>query len=133
MSAAAFAVKLRINGWAGILAVAASFLALPVFVDFRQAAGPILWFAFCLFAAAALALSLHLLFDAALFQLLASHGGGEEGGRAVDDFLNRAALRKPPSASRPLAGRIAGTARLLKFQRAALLVFLALFVFMAAA
>jgi hypothetical protein len=78
-------------------------------------------------------LSLYLLFDAVLFRLMASYENEAAGGIAVDRFLARAGLRTLPETNRPLAERMAGTARMLNLQRAALLVFLLLFVSMAAA
>ena len=91
-----------------------------------------LWFGFVMTGAAALALSAYLLFDAMLFRLLSSCENEAAGGIAVDRFLARAGLRKLPQTNRSLDERMAGTARLLNFQRATLLVFLALFVSMAA-
>ena len=125
--------KLRLSALAGIALVGAVFFALPVFVDFQQPLSLLAWSAFALAAAAALALSVYLLFDALLFRLLSSYENEEAGCIAVDRFLARAGLRKLPQANRPLHERMAGTNRLLNCQRAALLVFLALFVFMAAA
>lgn len=133
MSAGIFAAKLRVNALAGIALVGAGLFGVPVFVDFQKPISLFLWSGLALGAAAALALSVYLLFDALLFRLLASYENEEAGCIAVDRFLARAGLRKLPKESRPLAARMAGTARLLNFQRAALLVFLALFVSMAAA
>lgn len=132
MTAETFAIRLRFNAFAGIGLVGAVFFGLPVFVSFQSSASLILWPALALAAAAALALSVYLLFDAMLFRLIASHESEAAGGKAVDDFLAKSGLRKAPDANRTLAARMAGTMRLLRFQRAALLVFLALFVFMAA-
>jgi hypothetical protein len=132
MSAETFATKLRVNAFAGIALVGASFFGLPMFVDFQNPVSHLIWFGLALTAAGALALSVHLLFDAMLFRLLCSYENEDAGGIAVDRFLARAGLRKLPETSRTLEERITGTSRLLNFQRAALLVFLALFVSMAA-
>ena len=132
MSAQAFAAKLRVNALAGMALVGAVFFGLPVFVDFQTPESLFLWSCLALAAAAALALSLYLWFDAMLFRLLASYKNEDAGCIAVDRFLARAGLRKLPEESRTLEARMAGTARILNYQRAALLVFLALFVFMAA-
>ena len=132
MSAEAFAAKLRLNGLAGIALLTAALISLPNYADFQKSFGFLLWSGFALSAAAALALSLYLLFDALLFRLVASYENEAAGGIAVDRFLARVGLRKLPETSRPLEERIAGTSRLLNYQRAALLVFLALFVSMAA-
>lgn len=126
----AFAAKLRWNALAGICLVVAPFVSLPIFANFGESLGVTPWIIFMTAASAALALSLYLLFDAMLFNLMASYEDDAEGGLAVDDFLARTGLRKMPSANRPLAERMAGSERLLTFQRAALLVFVAFFAFM---
>jgi hypothetical protein len=130
--AEAFAAKLRVHALAGIALVGAALFGLPVFVDFQKPLSLLFWSGFVLSAAAALALSLYLLFDAMLFRLMASYDNEAAGGIAIDRFLARAGLRKLPETNRALAERMAGTARILNFQRAALLVFLAHFVSMAA-
>lgn len=132
-AAEAFAAKLRLNALAGMALVGAALLAILVFNDFYRPMGLVFWSAFLLAAAAALGLSHYILFDAMLFRLIASHKSEAAGGKAVDEFLAKSGLRKAPAVNRTLAARMAGTARLLNYQRAALLVFLALFVFMAAA
>jgi hypothetical protein len=132
MSAEAFAAKLRRNALAGIALLAAALISLPIYADFQKPFGFPLWSGLVLSAAAALALSLYLLFDAMLFRLLASYENEAAGGIAVDRFLARVGFRKLPETSRPLEQRMTGTTRLLNHQRAALLVFLTLFVSMAA-
>ncbi len=132
MSAEALATKLSVNSFAGIALIGAVYIGLPIFVDIQKAISLLMWVGLVLTGAAALALSIHLLFDALLFRLFASYESEDAGGVAVDRFLVRAGLRKQPDSNRTLAERMAGTTRLLNFQRAALLVFLALFVFMAA-
>jgi hypothetical protein len=131
-NAGAFAAKLRLNAMAGIALVGAVFFGLPVFVDFQKPPGLPLWAGLVIAATAVLALSHYLLFDAMLFRLLASHENETAGGMAVDHFLSRAGLRKMPESNRSVDERMGGASRLLNFQRAALLVFLAVFVSMAA-
>lgn len=76
-------------------------------------------------ALAALAgLSALLAFDAVLFRLIAAYADPLEGGSAVDDVLARTGLKPRPSAIRPLGNRWAGTRRLMRFQRTALVVLL---------
>ena len=133
MSAHSYAAKLRLNAVAGLALIGVVYFSAPVFIEFQKPQSLLLWSAFALAAAAALALSVYLLLDALLFRLLSSYENEEAGCIAVDRFLARAGLRRLPQASRPLHERMAGTNRLLNCQRAALLVFLALFVFMAAA
>jgi hypothetical protein len=132
-AARAFAVKLSVNALAGIVLVGAMFLCLSIFADFQRPVSLLLWIGLILSTAAALVLSLHILFDAMLFRLLASYENEDAGGIAVDRFLSRTGLRPMPETKRSLMERMAGTARLLNFQHAALLVFLAFFVFMATA
>ena len=128
-----FAAKLRVHAYAGTALVGAVFIGLPVLVSFQKPFSLLLWTGFASAGAAALALSAYLLFDAMLFRLFDSYENEDAGGIAVDRFLARAGLRKLPQTNRSLAERMSGTARLMNFQRAALLVFLALFVSMAAA
>jgi hypothetical protein len=101
--AEAFAAKLRVNALAGIALTGAALFGLPVFVDYQKPLSFLFWY-----------------------------DNEAAGGIAIDRFLARAGLRTLPETSRTLAGRVAGTKRILNFQRAALLVFLALFVSMAA-
>ncbi|MFD2051679.1 hypothetical protein ACFSQT_00395 [Mesorhizobium calcicola] len=76
-------------------------------------------------AAAVLALSALLAFDAFLFRLMASYDDEASGGAAVDDILARMRLKSSPSTTRSLQDRMAGTSRLLFKQRAALALFAA--------
>ncbi len=126
--AQAFAAKLRLQAFVAIALTGAAFAVLPFLADFQKPASRLLWLGLAASGAAALALSAYLLFDAMLFRLMASYENETAGGVAVDRFLSRAGLRAYPQTSRTLAERMAGTARLLMFQRAALLVFAALFV-----
>jgi hypothetical protein len=130
--AQAYAAQLRVNAYAAIALTGAALLALPVLVDFQKPLHLLLWIGFAAAGAASIALSLYLLFDAMLFRLMASYDNEAAGGIAIDRFLARTSLRQLPETSRTLAERIAGTKRILNFQRAALLVFLALLVSMAA-
>jgi hypothetical protein len=132
-AALAFAVKLRMHAFGALALLGAGFVSLPYVADFQSPLSHLIWMGMIMAAAASLALSLYLLFDAMLFRLMASYENEAAGGIAVDRFLARAGLRPLPEVSRPLAERTAGTARILNFQRAALLVFLMLFVSMAAA
>ena len=74
-----------------------------------------------------LALSVHLLFDAALFRLAASHDGESEGLSAIDDVLARMGLRSKNNTPRSLAERLAGCQRLIWLQRVALAISLILY------
>jgi hypothetical protein len=131
-AALAFAVKLRIHAFGALALLGAAFAALPYLTDFQKPVSRLIWMGLIIAAAASLALSVYLLFDAMLFRLLASYENEAAGGIAVDRFLARAGLRPLPETSRTLTERMAGTARILNFQRAALLVFLMFFVSMAA-
>lgn len=71
----------------------------------------------------ALGLSGVLRLNAALFQLMASHGDEISGGMQADDFLARAGLQAEPAVIRRLADRAAGVRRLQTVQRGALAVF----------
>ncbi|MBO9630229.1 MAG: hypothetical protein J7516_12410 [Shinella sp.] len=119
--------RLRRNAFAGggvavlILAIA------PPTAGAEGFAGPLPWwllFAFCLLP---LAVSVHLLFDAALFRLAASHDDETAGLVAIDDVLVRMGLRSASPAPAPLADRLAGCGRLLRLQRIALAIGVALY------
>jgi hypothetical protein len=114
--------RLQRNGLAGgaiamlILAVA------PPTAGAYGFTGPLAWWlplAFCLLP---LALSVHLLFDAALFLLAASHENENAGLAAIDDVLDRMSLRKKGGVTASLAERLAGCGRLLLLQRGTLLI-----------
>lgn len=126
-----FADALFYNAALSFALMAAIFLAIPVFVE-ATGAMLFLWPAFILAAFATLGLSIYLVFDALLFRLISSYVDVESGCRAVDAYLRRTGLREEPETPRSLDDRIAGTRKMLNYQRAALLVFLALFVSMVA-
>ncbi|MEP7452260.1 hypothetical protein [Phyllobacterium sp. SB3] len=71
--------------------------------------------------------AVYMLFDAALFRLIASHASEEEGCHAVDTLLARLHLRKLPQATPLLDARMAGTNRLLLKLHLAFAAFLVLF------
>lgn len=83
-------------------------------------AGPLAWWLLLAFCLIPLAFSVHLLFDAALFRLAASHENEAAGLSAIDDVLARMGLRERRGASASLADRQAGCRRLLWLQRASL-------------
>lgn len=87
--------------WGSILAVASGFLVLL--------------------------LAAYMLFDAALFRLIASHADETEGCRAVDTLLAQLHLRKLPQTTRMLDARMRGTNQLLAKLHLAFGVFLVLF------
>ncbi|MXN50964.1 hypothetical protein GR158_07525 [Shinella sp. AETb1-6] len=121
------ALSLRRNALAGgALAVLILAIAPPTAGahGFTALLGWWLLLAFCL---APLALSAHLLFDAALFRLAASHDAEAAGLSAIDDVLERMGLRQRDGRPAPLAVRLAGCRRLIWMQRILLAVALALF------
>ena len=119
--------RLRLNGAIGgsfallILAVA------PPTAGAHGFTGPLAWWlllALCLFP---LALSVHLLFDAVLFRLAASHDTEETGLAAIDDGLARMGLRARGGIPPALPQRLAGCRRLIWLQRTALAIAVALY------
>ena len=84
--------------------------------------GPLAWWLLLAFCLLPLALSVHLLSDAALFRLAASHESENAGLAAIDDVLDRMGLRKKDGRTASLAERLAGCARLLLLQRGTLLI-----------
>lgn len=116
--------SLRRNGLAGM---AVALLILFVAPPTAGVTGPLAWgllLAFCLLS---LALSVHLLFDAALFRLAASHENEQAGLAAIDDVLLRMGFRAKDSLPGTLSERRAGCRRLVWLQRAALAVAIALY------
>jgi hypothetical protein len=123
----AIVARLRRHGLAGGLLAVLILAAAPPTAGAHGFAGPLAWgllLAFCLLP---LALSVHLLFDAALLRLAASHGTEAAGLAAVDDVLARMGLREKSPAPAPLAARLAGCRRLVRLQWAALAVALCLY------
>ena len=112
--------RLQRNGLAGgaiallILAVA------PPTAGAYGFTGPLAWWLLLAFCLLPLAVSVHLLFDAALFRLAASHEEEAAGLAAIDDVLARMGLRAPEPVFRTFPGRLAGCRRLLRLQRISL-------------
>ncbi len=73
-----------------------------------------------LLAFVTLALGGLLAFDALLFRLVASYDDVTDGCAAVDELLARMRLKPLPGSTRPLPDRMAGTRRLVRYQRVAL-------------
>ena len=82
--------------------------------------GPLAWWLQLAFCLVPLAFSVHLLFDAALFRLAASHDAEALGLAAIDDVLARMGLRARGGDPAPLTARLAGCRRLVWLQRIAL-------------
>lgn len=118
---------LRRNGAAGGLAALLILAAAPPTAGASGFAGPLAWWLLLGFCMLPLALSVHLLFDAALFRLAASHGGEEAGLAAVDDVLARMGLRARPDRPAAMAERLAGCRRLVRLQRVSLTIGAALY------
>ena len=129
MSAIADAVRrLRRNGLAGGSAALLVLALAPPTAGAHGFAGPLAWWLLLAFCLTTLALSAHLLFDAALFRLAASHEAEEAGLAAIDDVLARMGLRARSDRPAPLAGRLAGCRRLVRLQRAGLAIGAAVYV-----
>ena len=123
----AIVARLRRHGLAGGLLEVLIRAAAPPTAGAHGFAGPLAWgllLAFCLLP---LALSVHLLFDAALFRLAASHDTEAAGLAAIDDVLVRMGLREKSAASAPLSARLAGCRRLVRLQWASLVIALGLY------
>ena len=119
--------RLRRNGLVGggtalfILAIA------PPTAGAEGFTGPLAWWLLLAFCLLPMAVSVHLLFDAALFRLAASHESEAAGLAAIDDVLARMGLRSASPVPAPLADRLAGCRRLLRLQRVSLAVGVALY------
>lgn len=110
LPATSTAIMLRRNAFLGI-AIAVVFLAVAPFL--RPVHDLAFWLIWPLLLAAALILlgiAAHLLFDAALFRLIAA--SSEAGLGEVDQILERMGLRSTEGPVRPLAVRIEGSRRI---------------------
>jgi hypothetical protein len=119
--------RLRRNGLAGGVTALLILAVAPPTAGAHGFTGPLAWGLLLAFCLVPLALSVHLLFDAALFRLAASHDGETTGLAAIDDVLARMGLRARGSASATLPERLQGCRRLLWLQRIALLIAVALY------
>lgn len=120
--------RLRRNGFTGG-AVALLILAVaPPTAGAYGFTGPLAWWLLLAFCMLPLALSVHLLFDAALFRLAASHQDEEAGLAAIDDVLARMGLRKKDGVTASLIERLAGCGRLIWLQRTTLAIALLLYI-----
>lgn len=119
--------RLRRNGLAGALLALSILAAGPPTAGAQGFTGPLAWWLLLAFCLIPLALSVHLLFDAALFRLAASHAGEAAGLAAIDDVLARMGLRERGAASASLTERLAGCRRLLWLQRGSLAIAAALY------
>lgn len=119
--------RLRRNGLAGgALALLVLAIAPPT-AGAEGFAGPLAWWLLLAFCLLPLAVSVHLLFDAALFRLAASHDDEATGLSAIDDVLARMGLRSPSPVPAPLTDRLAGCRRLVRLQRLSLAIGVALY------
>ena len=127
--ASSTAVWLRRNAFPGI-AVAVVLLAVAPFL--RPVHDLAFWLIWPLLLASALivlGIAAHLLFDAALFRLIAA--SGETGLSEVDRILERMGLRTHAGPVRPLAARIEGSRRIVERLRFFMGVGIVLFILLA--
>ena len=111
MTATSMVTVLRRNGFFGI-AFAVVLLAIAPFM--RPAYDLAFWLIWPLLLAnvlIVLGIAAHVLFDAALFRMIAS--SGETGLAEVDHILERMGLRSNDGSVRPLAARIEGSQRIM--------------------
>ncbi|ARQ11236.1 hypothetical protein NXC12_CH03250 [Rhizobium etli] len=109
------------------LAALLPLIAGPVTAGYRGFAPMLGWLPMLVLCGIVLALAIHLLFDALLFRLASSHETEAAGLAAVDDLLSRMQLRKPDRTPRDLESRIAGSRRIVRQQRLALVLYLVIF------
>lgn len=127
LSADNAARSLRRNSLIGGGIALAILAAAPPTAGAHDFTGPLAWWLLLSFCLLPLAFSVHLLFDAALFRLAASHDTEEAGLAAIDDVLARMGLRARDGRTAPLAERLAGCRRLLRLQRISLVIGIALY------
>ena len=119
--------RLRRNGFTGGAVALLVLTIAPPTAGAYGFTGPLAWWLLLAFCLLPLALSAHLLFDAALFRLSASHQDEEAGLAAIDDVLARMGLRKKDGVTASLIERLAGCGRLIWLQRATLAIALLLY------
>ena len=119
--------RLRRNGAIGMSVALLVLIAAPPTAGVHGFTGPLAWGLLLVCCLLPLALSVHLLFDAALFRLAASHETEEIGLSAIDDVLARMGLRPRGTRSATLVERLAGCRRLVLMQRVALTIGVALY------
>lgn len=118
---------LRRNGLAGGAAALLVLAIAPPTAGAEGFTGPLAWWLLLAFCLLPLAVSVHLLFDAALFRLASSHDDEATGLAAIDDVLARMGLRSPSPVPAPLIDRLAGCRRLVRLQRLSLAIGVALY------
>lgn len=119
--------RLRRNGFAGGFGALLILAIAPPTAGAHGFTGPLAWWLLLAFCLLPLALSVHLLFDASLFRLAASHDGEAAGLASIDDVLARMGLRARGVAPAPLADRLAGCRRLVWLQWTSLAIGVALY------
>lgn len=104
--------SLRRHAFAAGLLTLPVLLITPLVASGAGFASPLAWIFLLTLALLSLAFAAHLLFDALLFRMAASHAGELTGLEAVDDVLARMGLRVRPDHVRPLPARITGSRRI---------------------
>ena len=114
------ATRLRRSGVGGGLVAIVILSTAPLLIGTHGFSTPLGWWLLLAPVLVALALSAHLVFDAVLFRLAASHDNEQAGLVAIDDTLLRMGLCVPAAETRPLDHRIRGSHRLVWLQWLAL-------------
>jgi len=121
------AKRLRRNGLIGVGVSVLLVAIAPPTAGAEGFSGPLAWWLLLAFCFLPLAVSVHLLFDAALFLLAATYRTEADGLAAIDDVLARMGLRSAESLPGSFAARLSGCGRLLRLQRASLAIGVALY------
>lgn len=109
--AASIAIVLRRNAFLGIVVAVVLLAVAPFMRPVHDLAFWLIWPLLLVSALVVLGIAAHLLFDAALFKLIA--GSCETGLSEVDNILERMGLRSDDRVVRPLAKRIEGSRRIM--------------------
>lgn len=109
--ATSIAIVLRRNAVLGIAVAVVLLAAGPFMRSVHDLAFWLIWPLLLASALIVLGIAAHLLFDAALFKLIA--GSGETGLGEVDSILERMGLRSNDGTVRPLAKRMEGSRRIM--------------------
>lgn len=109
--AISMAIGLRRNGFLGIAFAVVLLAVAPFMRPVHDLAFWLIWPLLLASALIVLGIAAHLLFDAALFRLIAA--SGEAGLAEGDHILERMGLRSNGGPARPLAARIEGSRRIM--------------------
>jgi len=105
--------RLRRNGFLGLGVAGVILSFVPFLRSIHDLAFWLIWPLLFVSVLIVLGIAMHLLFDAALFRLVATSKDEKQGLAELDTMLERMGLRTKPETMRPLKDRIEGSKRIL--------------------